>query len=308
MALTDTLLMIRPASFRMNEETSVNNYYQRKSAGTDREVLLAAQNEFDALVSAVRDKGIDVCVVEDREEENTPDALFPNNWISFHSDGSIVLYPMFAKNRQREVRRDIVADFQSMGFDSTIDLTPYAANGTFLEGTGSIVLDRANNVAYCARSPRADETLLKEFCATQGLEPVVFNSYQTVNGQRELIYHTNVMMSVGEKVAVVCLASIDDLQERSAVTEKLRATQKEIVEISEEQVSQFAGNILQVTNVQGDVFFVMSDSARNAFTASQREVLLRHGEIISSDLSTIETNGGGSARCMLAEVFAPKKN
>lgn len=298
--------MIRPASFRMNEETSVNNYYQRKSIGqTDEEVLLAAQKEFDDLVDALRSKYIQVVVVEDRKEENTPDALFPNNWISFHANGSIILYPMFAENRRREVRQDIVGDFHSMGFNSKIDLTPYAEKGTFLEGTGSIVLDRANNVAYCARSPRADESLLMEFCAATGYEPVVFNAYQTVNGRRELIYHTNVMMSVGEQIAVVCLDSIDDPQERSAVVDKLKVSQKEIVDISEEQVGKFAGNILQVKNVHGTVFFAMSESARNAFTEAQFEVLTRHGEIISSDLSTIETNGGGSARCMLAEVFIP---
>ena len=296
--------MIRPESFRMNEETCVNNFYQQISEGlTDQEVLELAQKEFDRFVDELRSNEIEVLVVSDKKEANTPDALFPNNWISFHRNGSIALYPMFAENRRREVRHDLLMEWKKEGFSRVLDYTHYADQNRFLEGTGSVVLDRENRIAYCARSPRADGAILEEVCNELGYQAIVFNAFQTVEGKRELIYHTNVMMSIGENIAVVCMECIDDEEERTLVRDTLIQSGLEIIDISEEQVSSFAGNILQVKNKQGAPFFVMSASAKNAFTDEQIALLQKHGEIISSDLTTIETNGGGSARCMMAEIF-----
>lgn len=298
--------MIRPESFRMNEETCVNNFYQQISEGlSNQEVLELAQEEFDRFVDELRRNEIEVLVVFDKKEANTPDALFPNNWISFHRDGSIALYPMFAENRQREVRRDLLMEWEKEGFSRVLDYTHYTTQDRFLEGTGSVVLDRENKIAYCARSPRADEAILEEFCKELGYQPIVFNAFQTVEGKRELIYHTNVMMSIGENIAVVCMESIDDEEEKALLRDTMTQSGLEIIDISEEQVSSFAGNILQVKNKHGVPFFVMSASAKNAFTDEQLSLLQKHGEIISSDLTTIETNGGGSARCMMAEIFWP---
>ncbi len=298
--------MIRPESFRMNEETCVNNFYQQTSEGlSNQEVLELAQEEFDRFVDELRRNEIEVLVVSDKKEANTPDALFPNNWISFHRDGSIALYPMFAENRQREVRRDLLMEWEKEGFSRVLDYTHYTTQDRFLEGTGSVVLDRENKIAYCARSPRADEAILDEVCKELGYQPIVFNAFQTVEGKRELIYHTNVMMSIGENIAVVCMESIDDEEEKALLRDTMTQSGLEIIDISEEQVSSFAGNILQVKNKHGVPFFVMSASAKNAFTDEQLSLLQKHGEIISSDLTTIETNGGGSARCMMAEIFWP---
>lgn len=298
--------MIRPESFRMNEETCVNNFYQQTSEGlTDQEVLELAQEEFDRFVNELRSNEIEVLVVSDKKEANTPDALFPNNWISFHRNGSIVLYPMFAENRRREVRHDLLTEWKKDGFSRVLDYTHYAVQNRFLEGTGSVVLDRENKIAYCARSPRADESILEEVCKELGYQPIVFSAFQTVEGKRELIYHTNVMMSIGENIAVVCMECIDNVKERTLLGDTLIQSGLEIIDISEEQVSSFAGNILQVKNKQGAPFFVMSASAKNAFTEEQIALLQKHGEIISSNLTTIETNGGGSARCMMAEIFRP---
>ncbi len=306
----NSILMIRPVNFRMNEQTAVNNYYQESIDGVLPETINAkAQKEFDAYVEKLRGIGVDVVVVDDRLDFDTPDSIFPNNWISFHENGDVGLYPMFAENRRLERREDILVTLEEQGFqiNNIIDYTSAEEEHVFLEGTGSVVLDRVNRKAYCALSPRADEDLFIEFCEDFEFTPVIFTSYQTVNEERKPIYHTNVMMCVAETFAVICLSSIDDKKERKNVIKHLKEDDKIIVDISEEQVTHFAGNMLQVKGANDERFLIMSQAAFDCLTPSQIKILEKHTKILSSSLETIETCGGGSARCMMAEVFLPKK-
>ncbi|MCA0931043.1 amidinotransferase [Lutimonas saemankumensis] len=309
--LTNTILMIRPVSFRMNEETAVNNYYQHEIKGlTAEEVQEKALAEFDAFVSKLREAGINIIVVEDTLVPDTPDSIFPNNWISFHSNGKVGIFPMFAENRRQERREDIFDILEEKGFviEEIVDYTSAEEEGLFLEATGSIVLDRAQRIAYCALSPRADEDLFIEFCEDFEYTPVIFHAYQTVDGKRELIYHTNVMMAVTRDNVVACLDCIDDKKEKKNFIRQVKASGKQILDISEEQVEQFAGNMLQVINGNGDAITVMSQSAYDSLSPDQIEILSKEATLLSSDLSTIEACGGGSARCMMAEVFLSRKN
>lgn len=307
---TNTILMIRPIKFRMNEQTAVNNYYQKVLDNLLPETVnKKAQQEFDGLVEKLQKVGVNVIVVDDSKKFDTPDSIFPNNWISFHQNGNIGLYPMFAENRRLERREDILETLESKGYviNNIIDYTSAEEEGLFLEGTGSILLDRVHGKAYCALSPRADEDLFIEFCEDFEFTPVIFNANQTVDGVRKAIYHTNVMMCLGETFAVICLSSIDDKLERKNVVRHLKEDGKEIIDITEEQVNNFAGNMLQVKGAKGDLYLVMSQSAYNSLTSSQIEKLKKHNkDIVSSSLDTIEACGGGSARCMMAEVFLPK--
>jgi len=307
--ITDTILMIRPASFRMNEETAINNYFQQSSEGTKVSVNDLARKEFDAFVTLLSEHGVNVIVVEDLAENDTPDALFPNNWVSFHEDGTVVLYPMFAKNRRRERRADVFDILKEKGFviDTVVDLSEYEDQNVFLEGTGSLILDRAFDKAYCALSPRADKELFLSFCEQMGFEPIMFTANQTVKGERLAIYHTNVMMCIADKFAVICSDSIDDNEERDAVLNSLKADGKEIITITEEQMHSFAGNMLQVSNDKGERFLVMSETAKHALTKEQIERITHFCPILAPKLSLIEKCGGGSARCMMAEVFNLKK-
>jgi len=304
--ITDTVLMVRPVAFRMNEETAVNNYFQKNLKGKD--VNTEAQAEFDAFVTKLKSVGVKVVVVNDVAEDNTPDSIFPNNWVSFHENGEIALYPMFAENRRKERRLDYFANIEEEGFKITniVDYTSAEDDDIFLEGTGSLILDRENEKAYCALSPRADEDLLIEFCEDFEFTPVIFNAYQTVEGKRKQIYHTNVMMCVAEEFAVICLDSIDDAKERKNVLKHLKQDHKELIVISEEQMHQFAGNMLQVRGAFDKKYLVMSERAHQSLTPDQVAKIEKYSEILSSDLNVIETCGGGSARCMLAEVFLPK--
>lgn len=301
--------MIRPAAFFFNEETAENNYYQDPTKavpkGTSQERALA---EFNAFVDLLRSKGIDVITFDDTVENNTPDSIFPNNWVSFHSNGRIFLYPMNAVSRRRERRTEILDLLRSNGFniESITDYSTAESDNTFLEGTGSMIFDREHNIAYAARSQRTDESLFRAWCDDARFTPVVFSSFQTVGDQRLPIYHTNVMMCVADQYAVICLDTIDNPEERAAVVASLQSTGKTIVEISEAQVNQFAGNMLQVQNQSGTRFLVMSESAYQSLTVDQRRTLESFNELIHADLPTIETCGGGSARCMMAEVFLPK--
>ncbi|WP_224483754.1 citrulline utilization hydrolase CtlX [Robertkochia aurantiaca] len=306
---TNTLLMIRPVNFRMNEQTAVNNYFQQELEEKSLSVTAAAQKEFDDFVQKLRAKNIEVVVVDDTEDPDTPDSIFPNNWISFHREGTIALYPMFAENRRLERREDVLQLLEQQGFqiDQVLDYTSAEDDEVFLEGTGSIVLDRENKKAYCALSPRADEDLFIEFCEDFEYFPVIFNAYQSVGKERKQIYHTNVLMCMADRYAVICLDTIDDKKERKNVTDHLKMDGKEIIEISEEQMNHFAGNMLQVVSKEGTPYLVMSEAAYRSLTDEQREKLEGYNEIIYSPLTTIETLGGGSARCMMAEVFLPKK-
>ncbi|MEW5676340.1 citrulline utilization hydrolase CtlX [Flavobacterium enshiense] len=305
---TNTIVMIRPVAFRRNEQTAVNNYYQKSESGLlPASVNAKAQAEFDRLVLKLEEAGVNVIVVDDTATPDTPDSIFPNNWISFHESAEVTLYPMFAENRRMERRDDLLDILEENGFyiEQLVDYSAAENDNVFLEGTGSLVLDRENGKAYCAVSPRSDEELMIEFCEDFEMDPVIFDAFQTVNGERKPIYHTNVMMSVGEKFAVICADSIDDAKERKMVLDCLRSDGKEIVLITEEQVNCFAANILQVRGDDDKRFIVMSESAFKSFTPVQLKVLEKHGEIINSDLTTIETHGGGSARCMMVEVFLP---
>ncbi|MCF6212691.1 MAG: arginine deiminase-related protein [Flavobacteriaceae bacterium] len=306
---TNSILMIRPVAFRMNEQTAVNNYYQKVIENVlPATVQAKALAEFDAFVLKLKNVGVKVIVVEDTLEPNTPDSIFPNNWISFHQNATVGLYPMFAQNRRLERRDDILDILEEEGFEivNTIDYTEAEDENVFLEGTGSLVLDRINRKAYCALSPRADEGLVIEFCEDFEYFPVIFKANQTVNGAREAIYHTNVMMCVAPNFAVVCLNCIDDKKERKNLVKHLREDGKEIIAITEEQVSNFAGNMMSVLGDNEKEYIVMSQSARQCLTPTQIQSLEKYATILSSNADTIEACGGGSVRCMMAEVFLPK--
>jgi len=305
--VTNVIVMIRPEKFRMNEETAINNYYQEDKGIIDANIK--AQQEFDRFVSVLRLVGVNVIVIEDDSLSDTPDSIFPNNWISFHQNGDIGLYPMFAVNRRGERKPEVLNIVEDSGFEikNVIDYTSAEDEGLFLEGTGSLVLDRVNRKAYCALSPRADEELLIEFCEDFEYTPVIFNAYQTVAGDRLAIYHTNVMMGIAETFAIVCLDCIDDKKERKNLIKHLQNDQKEIIAITEAQVNCFAGNILQVAGSGDKRYLAMSSAAYHSLTKDQIHNIGKHCEIIHSDLTTIETLGGGSARCMMAEVFLPSQ-
>ncbi|WP_060874052.1 citrulline utilization hydrolase CtlX [Myroides odoratus] len=307
--ITNNILMIRPVAFRMNEQTAVNNYYQKVLDNlTPATVNAKAQQEFDAFVDKLRAVGVQVTVVDDTVDPDTPDSIFPNNWISFHESGEVVLYPMFAENRRLERREDILDILEEQGFEinDIWDYTSAEEDDLFLEGTGNLLLDRTNEIAYCALSPRADEGLVIEFCEDFEMNPVIFEAFQTVNGERKNIYHTNVMMCLGDTFAVICADTIDDKQERKIVLNHLKESGKEIVLITEDQVNNFAGNMLQVLGANDEKYLVMSTQAFNSLTNGQIKTLEKHAKILHSSLDTIEACGGGSARCMMAEVFLPK--
>lgn len=308
--ITDTILMIRPVAFRMNEQTAVNNYYQKVIDSLLPESVNAkAQQEFDAFVEKLKAVGVNVVVVDDTTDTDTPDSVFPNNWVSFHENGDVALYPMFAENRRNERREEILDLLEDQGFviDNIVDYTSAEEDDIFLEGTGSIVLDRANHKAYCALSPRADEELLIEYCEDFEYTPVIFEAYQTVDGERKLIYHTNVMMCIGDTFAIICADCIDDKKERKMVLENLKEDGKEIILLTEAQLNNFAGNMLQVQGADNKSYLAMSDSARQVLTKDQIAKIEKHTEILSSSLDTIEACGGGSARCMMAEIFLLKQ-
>lgn len=291
--------MVRPARFGFNEETAGNNYFQQKTA--QEEAAEKALKEFDAFVNLLRGNDVDVTVVQDTPEPWTPDSIFPNNWFSSHISGELVLYPMFAENRRQERKPDVLNFLRrKMNHTKIIDLTSWEQKNEFLEGTGSMIFDREKRVAYACRSPRTSEKVLKDFCSKMNFDAVVFDSFDQ-NGN--LIYHTNVMMEVGSQVAVVCLESIKDEKEREKVVTKLTETGKIIVDITLDQVNQFAGNMLELKSRNGSPLMIMSSSARNALTPEQEKTISTYTKIVSADISTIETNGGGSARCMIAEIF-----
>jgi hypothetical protein len=307
--ITNTILMVRPASFRMNEQTAVNNFYQQELESVTLEsVSSKALHEFDTFVEKLRGIGVRVIVIEDDISKDTPDAVFPNNWVSFHESGDVGLYPMFAENRRLERREDILERLEDEGFviENVVDYTSAEEEDFFLEGTGSLLLDRANSIAYCALSPRADEDLFIEFCEDFEYTPVSFIANQTVDGTRLPIYHTNVMMALAENFAVICLECIDNKKERKNVVKHLKESGKEIISISEKQVESFAGNMLQVLGENNERYLIMSTSAYESLTQQQINVIEKHCKILHSSLDTIETCGGGSARCMMAEVFLPK--
>lgn len=300
MQTTSTVFMVKPARFGFNLQTAESNAFQKKD-GFGRAVQESALREFLAYATLLRANGVNIALAEDTLEPRTPDSIFPNNWFTTHEDGTLVLYPMAAPNRREERKEHFLQIIKkSFKVTRTVDLTHYEDQGLFLEGTGSMILDRENKIVYACRSPRTCEKVLDDFCKELGYTPVLFEAVDS-NGQQ--IYHTNVMMAVGTTYAIVCLDSIADISEREKVVSSLEKTGKKILGISLEQMGQFAGNMLELQSNEGKKLLVMSATARKSLTPEQNRELSKTYRLLSPQLETIETNGGGSARCMLAEIF-----
>lgn len=304
--------MIRPVRFGFNEQTADSNAFQDASlanlpsAGTPADSAQAqAQQEFDEMVRQLRAAGVDVTVYNDTPEPHTPDSIFPNNWVSFHYSGTVVLYPMQAENRRAERRTDLIDDLaQRFHVSRVIDLTHFEAENKYLEGTGSLVLDRMSRVAFACLSVRTNPDVIAEFSERTGYKTVLFHA---VDQHGKPIYHTNVVMCIGDTFAVVCLQAIPDLDERLMIRQELERLNKRVIEITMEQMNAFAGNMLLVKTTKGKKLLVMSKQAHNSLTDKQIDILDDYAAIQSFDLSAIEANGGGSARCMMAEVHLPEK-
>jgi hypothetical protein len=302
---TSSILMIRPVNFGFNEQTAGSNAFQNRNA-EQQQVQDKALKEFDNLVKLLQDNGVEVVVVDDTHEPHTPDSIFPNNWVSFHQDGNVFLYPMMAENRRLERREDIIMQLEDeFKVKHVIDLSRFEHDHKFLEGTGSMVLDRENKIAYACISPRTDKEVLGLFCEQTGYKEVSFYAFDQ---NHQAIYHTNVLMCIGSKFVVICLDSITDDNERNAVLTILKLTHKEIINISFAQMNQFAGNMLELKNKSGESLLVMSKNAYQSLGQDQKAALEKYCKLLYVDINTIENNGGGSARCMIAEVHLPPIN
>lgn len=297
--------MIRPANFGFNEQTAGNNAFQSDDKGeSSKDIAQKARDEFDRMVETLRSNGIHIVVIEDTNAPKKPDAIFPNNWISFHVNSAVITYPMFAPNRRIERREEIIDEVgKSFKVGRRYTFEHYEEEGMFLEGTGSMLFDRDHKIVYACLSQRTDARLIDKFCVLVEYERVVFHAVDR-NGMP--IYHTNVMMAIGENFAVLCKESIQNPDELKELEDVLSTTGKEIVDISYDQMEAFAGNMLQVRNDTGQTFLVMSQTAYNSLTESQIELLSSKTQLINIDISTIEYYGGGSVRCMMAEIFLPK--
>jgi hypothetical protein len=300
--ITDTILMVRPSNFGFNEQTAENNSFQdATSARDDQQIKEDAIREFDNFVNTLREQQIEVVVVNDTPSPIKPDAIFPNNWFTTHDNGTIILYPMFAKNRQQERRLDVVEKLnKQFGFNKLIDFSSEENKNRILEGTGSMILDRVNKIVYACLSPRTNNDLLDDYCKRIGYQKVAFTA---VDDNSDEIYHTNVMMALGVDFVVICLDAVKNMQERAALINSFEETDKKVIEITTEQMNKFAGNMLQVQNKENDNFLVMSKTAYNSLTPSQIEIIEELTNILPVNINTIEQYGGGSARCMMAEVF-----
>jgi hypothetical protein len=300
------VLMIRPVRFAGNPQTQASNRFQAREAAIE-ETQAQALVEFEALSDALRSAGVATHIIDDTHEPHTPDSIFPNNWVSFHADGTVVLYPMLAANRRLERRDDVLAALSAKrGFRITrvIDLSPHERGGKYLEGTGSLVLDRVHRVAYACVSPRTDIDVLGDFAQQLDYDVVAFAAH---DAEGAAIYHTNVLMCVGERFAAVCLESIRE-QERAGVLDALRTTGHAVLDLTLEQMGEFAGNMLELKNASGEAIVAMSSRAHAALTPAQCALLREHsGAVVASSIPTIETLGGGSVRCMLAEIHLPRK-
>lgn len=304
--LASTVLMIRPVRFHSNPLTAASNRFQGRTTLTGDEQQQAALNEFNDLAAALQRAGIEVIVIDDTEEPPTPDAIFPNNWISLHADGTVVLYPMEALNRRTERRQDIVDALASThGFSvrRVIDLSHHENEGHYLEGTGSMVLDRVNRVAYACLSSRTHLGALGDFAQQLDYDLVAFDA---VDRNGAPIYHTNVLMNIGEEVTVICLAAIASEEQRVAVQRSLSGSGHKVIGLSYDQLDAFAGNMLELRSRNGDRVLAMSEQARNSLTAEQLAVIEAGATIVSAPIDRIEASAGGSVRCMLAEVHLPR--
>jgi len=301
MQTTRYILMIRPVNFTFNAETAVNNAFQ--TATTDTGAQAKALAEFEGMVKTLRDNEVDVTVIDDTPEPYTPDSIFPNNWISFHESGQVFLYPMYAPNRRLERKPDVLRKLGlrfRLSQPQLVDLAHYEKEGLFLEGTGSMVLDRDKKIAYACLSPRTDKKVLTDFCEKAGYTSEIFTA---ADGQDRPIYHTNVMMCVADRYVVVCLDSLPVVTEKDHLAATIRSSGKEIIPITLDQMNHFAGNMLQVHNARGEQLLVMSTQAYESLDTGQVARLSAFNRIIQAPLTTIETNGGGSARCMMAEIY-----
>jgi hypothetical protein len=295
--------MIRPVNFSFNAETAVNNAFQVSGAADDAQ--RKALTEFENFVTLLRDNGVDVTVIEDTPEPYTPDSIFPNNWVSFHDANTVCLYPMYAENRRLERKPGVLnAITKRFRIDATLDFTDYETQALFLEGTGSMVLDRDEKIAYACLSPRTDRKILLDFCEKMDYTPEIFTA---VDNAGRPIYHTNVMMCVADRYVVVCLDAVPAQKERELLVSTIRASGKTIIPITLDQMNHFAGNMLQVHNEKGEKLLVMSSQAYHSLTPEQVQQLEGLNRILHAPLTTIETNGGGSARCMLAEIHLEKR-
>ena len=307
--ITNNLIMVRPEHFDFNYETAENNHFQKEEKKLSKEKILKnAKNEFDNLYNKLIINKINVNVFNDRKKVRTTDSVFPNNWISLHQDGSVYVYPMFSENRRKERRFDIIEKLKKQfEIKRVIDLSYFEKESVFLEGTGSMILDRQNKICYAALSDRTNIIALNDFCNRTLYNPIIFKSYQKVEGKINLIYHTNVMMCVADQYAIVCLDTIHNTKEREILISSLEKTNKEIIDISEKQCNSFAGNMLQVSNTNDQKFLVMSSTAYKCLNTTQIKKILNYNKVIHSNLEQIEKLGGGSARCMIAENFLQKK-
>jgi len=307
MQTTNHILMIRPVDFKFNEQTAGNNKFQQASdvSPEQNNVQSLALQEFDGFVNLLRKNEVDVTVIDDTLQPETPDSIFPNNWVSFHNNAEVFLYPMFSENRRQERREDIITTLEKdFVIRKIIDLSNYEAKDSFLEGTGSMVLDREHKIAYACLSLRTDKQVLEDFCAKSGYTPVTFDATDSSGFP---IYHTNVMMCIGDHSAVTCMESVKDANDREKLIRSFSQTGKELVEITLDQMNHFAGNMLQVKNGSGEALLVMSEQAYLSLTKAQITALEKYSRLIYAPLYTIEKNGGGSARCMLAEIHLEKR-
>lgn len=305
MQTTSNILLIRPAKFCFNPETEMSNAFQIKVDENADSLNKKALAEFNEFAITLANKGINVFIFNDTESPIKPDAIFPNNWVSFHEDGTVILYPMNANNRQAERRPDILEKLKvDFKIKKVLDLSHYEKENKFLEGTGSVIFDHNNKTAYACISPRTDKLIFQELCEYLNYKPAFFKAADE-NSQE--IYHTNVMMCIGEKFAVICLESISDVEERNFISNSLRKTGHQIIEISFNQMKRFAGNMLEIKSKNGRDFLVMSDSAFKSLDSLQKDELNKYVELLPLNVNMIEKIGGGSARCMIAEIFLPEK-
>ena len=312
MQSTNTILMVKPSGFRFNEETALNNHFQlADESQTVIQIQHKAVNEFDSMVSLLQINGVEVIVIDHDNGAEIPDAVFPNNWFSTHQNGDVYLYPMNAINRRLERRLEIfdtIKEKYNLRVSNIIDFTHWEKKNLFLEGTGSMILDRVNCIIYASLSKRTSQKLLSEYAKKINYDVISFKSYHSPSNQSPLIYHTNVMMCLASSFTVICLESILDQNERQRVIDKLKENEKKIIEITFDQMNNFAGNMLEVQNSNGDQFLVMSSKAYHSLNKNQVNQIQQYLQILHSPIDTIEILGGGSARCMMAEIFLPNQD
>jgi hypothetical protein len=300
-----SLFMVRPANFGFNEQTAATNSFQRSTEDDQAIVHRAALKEFDAMVDLLKENHIELVVFEDTKDPIKPDAIFPNNWMSVHEDGKLILYPMLTQNRRQERRPEFVQMLRDkFSIKDIIDFSAEERNKKVVEGTGSLVFDHVNKIAYASRSERTDENLAKEIAKRLGYTLIVFDA---VDQHGKSIYHTNVLMCVGEKFVVLCLDAITKDEDQELVLNSFSNTGHKVVAISYAQMASFAGNMLEVKNKKGEPFVLLSLQAFNSLIPGQIDAITQFADLLPINIQTIETHGGGSVRCMVGGIHAPKK-